>query len=130
MKKLFKTNLLFIILVNLGLLSFSVLADEKIPAKPVETVFNSFIDQGKVVYVINYKNFPHWHTYWKNPGDAGLPTKIETDTPNLEVKEFNWPVPTRYIEEGDILAYGYSDQYSRFFTLEGKTPKELKIKST
>ena len=130
MKKLFKTNLLFIILVNLGLLSFSVLADEKIPAKPVETFFNSFIDQGKVVYVINYKNFPHWHTYWKNPGDAGLPTKIEIDTPNLEIKEFNWPVPTRYIEEGDILAYGYSDQYSRFFTLEGKSPEELKIKST
>lgn len=19
---------------------------------------------------------PHWHTYWKNPGDSGLPTEI------------------------------------------------------
>ena len=22
---------------------------------------------------------PHWHTYWKNPGDSGLPTTLDLD---------------------------------------------------
>ena len=117
------------LLVTLSI-SASLFADEKIPDRPVETFFSSFIDQGKVVYNINYRNFPHWHTYWKNPGDAGLPTKIEIETQGLEIQEYEWPVPTRYIEEGDILAYGYSGDYSRFFSLKGETPSELKVKST
>ena len=24
---------------------------------------------------------PHWHTYWKNPGDSGLPTEINWTLP-------------------------------------------------
>lgn len=116
--------------------SLATFADDKIPDKPVQTSFKSFIDGnlGKVVYVINYRNFPHWHTYWKNPGDAGLPTKIEILNEEVTIDEYEWPVPTRYIEEGDLLAYGYTGDYSRFFSLKnlekGKAPKELKIKST
>ncbi len=121
-----KLKLLLITLMT----SFSVHAEEKIPDRPVETFFKSFIDQGKVVYALNYRNFPHWHTYWKNPGDAGLPTKIEIENEGITIEEFEWPVPTRYIEEGDILAYGYSGDYSRYFSIKGNTPKELKVKST
>ena len=25
---------------------------------------------------LSVKHAPHWHTYWKNPGDSGYPTKI------------------------------------------------------
>ncbi len=117
-------------LLLLAIISFNTIADEKIPDKPVEVFFSSFTDKDKTIYSINYRNFPHWHTYWKNPGDAGLPTKIEVLNENTTIEEFEWPVPTRYIEEGDILAYGYSGDYSRFFTLKGAIPKELKVKST
>jgi DsbC/DsbD-like thiol-disulfide interchange protein len=24
---------------------------------------------------------PHWHTYWKNPGDSGLPTTLQWTLP-------------------------------------------------
>ena len=24
---------------------------------------------------------PHWHTYWKNPGDSGLPTTLQWQLP-------------------------------------------------
>jgi len=35
-----------------------------------------------------------WHTYWKNPGDAGSPTKIEWQLPTgISAGEIQWPLP-------------------------------------
>ena len=34
---------------------------------------------------------PHWHTYWKNPGDSGLPTSLEC--PSWETGETVTPSP-------------------------------------
>lgn len=75
--------------------------------------------QEKELVAISFENAPHWHTYWKNPGDAGLPTKVEfkIDGNPIEVVEMEWPTPKRYIEEGDILAFGYQDRYHAFFQI-------------
>ncbi len=52
---------------------------------------------------------PGWHTYWKNGGDAGLPTRIRWDLPpGFTVGEIEWPVPEKHLESGDLLTYGYS----------------------
>lgn len=38
-----------------------------------------------------------WHTYWKNPGDAGSPTELEWRLPKgWTVSEPAWPVPTAH----------------------------------
>lgn len=50
---------------------------------------------------------PHWHTYWKNPGDSGLPTRLQwTLPPGLDVGEIDWPVPQR-LPVGPLMNYGY-----------------------
>ncbi len=52
-----------------------------------------------------------WHTYWENPGDAGLPTRIEWTLPEGFVAgPIQWPAPKRIIEPGDIHAFGYKGQ--------------------
>ncbi len=68
---------------------------------------------------VSFENAPKWHTYWKNPGDAGMPTKVEfkLDGQAIQLVEKEWPIPLRYIEEGDILAFGYQDRYHAFFEL-------------
>jgi thiol:disulfide interchange protein DsbD len=54
---------------------------------------------------------PGWHTYWKNSGEAGLPTYVEWDLPEgFEVGEIIWPVPEKHIEAGNILTFGYADE--------------------
>ncbi len=54
---------------------------------------------------------PGWHTYWKNGGEAGLPTKIEwTLPPGITAEEIQWPLPHKYIETGDVLTYGYEKE--------------------
>jgi thiol:disulfide interchange protein/DsbC/DsbD-like thiol-disulfide interchange protein len=54
---------------------------------------------------------PGWHTYWKFPGDAGLPTEIKWKLPpGWKAGEIQWPLPLKLEEPGDILTYGYSDE--------------------
>ena len=48
-----------------------------------------------------------WYTYWRNPGDAGLPTSIDWDLPDgFQASEIYWPFPQDYSSE-EIAAYGY-----------------------
>jgi DsbC/DsbD-like thiol-disulfide interchange protein len=40
---------------------------------------------------------PGWHTYWRYPGEAGIPPQIDTSaSANLKSKEVLFPVPERY----------------------------------
>ena len=48
-----------------------------------------------------------WHSYWQNPGDTGLPTRIEWRLPEgAEAGAIQWPAPER-IAFGDLTNYGY-----------------------
>ena len=54
---------------------------------------------------------PHWHTYWKFGGDAGIATEIKWNLPpEWKVGEIQWPTPLRLVEPGDIHVYGYHDE--------------------
>ena len=51
-----------------------------------------------------------WHSYWKNPGDAGESTSIEWDLPaGFEAKSIQWPYPHR-VPFGPMTSYGYSGE--------------------
>ncbi|MGH7023849.1 MAG: protein-disulfide reductase DsbD family protein [Caulobacteraceae bacterium] len=48
-----------------------------------------------------------WHTYWRNPGDAGEATKITwTLPPGWRAGDIVWPTPSR-LPVGPIMNYGY-----------------------
>ena len=54
---------------------------------------------------------PNWHTYWKFPGDAGIPTEIKWKLPaDWKVGEIQWPIPLKITEPGDIQIFGYHDE--------------------
>ncbi|MCX7364962.1 MAG: thioredoxin family protein, partial [Alphaproteobacteria bacterium] len=53
---------------------------------------------------------PHWHTYWKNPGDAGQATDIKWTLPaGATAEAIVWPVPA-VIDVGGVINYGFSDE--------------------
>jgi len=65
---------------------------------------------GTVLVGVHLAQDPGWHTYWKNGGDAGLPTEIAWELPDgWEAGEILWPTPHRYVEAGDLITFGYSD---------------------
>ena len=52
---------------------------------------------------------PKWHTYWKNPGESGLPTEINWKLPNgAKADPIVWPAPD-FFDIGGVINYGYHD---------------------
>ena len=50
---------------------------------------------------------PHWHTYWKNPGDSGLPTTFEwTLPPGFAAGDIEWPTP-QALPVGPLMNFGH-----------------------
>lgn len=76
---------------------------------------------------------PKWHTYWKNPGDAGGPTEIEWQMPKgITVGEIQWPAPERYDAEG-ITTFVYHDEVTLLVPIKLDTQLAsgpLEIKAT
>lgn len=51
---------------------------------------------------------PGWHTYWVNPGEAGLATRARWKLPQgLEEGPLLWPAPEKF-EDGGTVSYGYA----------------------
>src|SRR5436309_2103460 len=66
---------------------------------------------GKPVLVgLKLRMADQWHTYWKNPGDSGLPTRIQWSLPaGWTAGEIQWPYP-RPLPVGPLMNYGYEDE--------------------
>jgi thiol:disulfide interchange protein DsbD len=48
-----------------------------------------------------------WHTYWVNPGEAGLPTTLDWSLPaGWRADAIQWPAPKR-LPVGPLMNYGY-----------------------
>ena len=44
-----------------------------------------------------------WDTYWRTPGDAGLPVTIDTTgSSNLKSASILWPTPERVVKFGSL----------------------------
>ena len=53
---------------------------------------------------------PHWHTYWRLPGDSGLPTTIKWQLPaGFAAGPIEWPVPKR-LPLGPLMNFGYEGE--------------------
>ena len=51
---------------------------------------------------------PGWHTYWRYPGDAGVPPRFDfSGSQNVKAVEVLWPAPQRIAEES-LVAIGYT----------------------
>jgi DsbC/DsbD-like thiol-disulfide interchange protein len=49
-----------------------------------------------------------WHTYWRYPGDAGVPPQFDfKGSQNVKQVEVLWPAPERLPEAGGISIIGY-----------------------
>jgi DsbC/DsbD-like thiol-disulfide interchange protein len=50
-----------------------------------------------------------WHTYWRYPGDAGVPPRIDfTGSRNVRSVAVGWPAPQRIEEDGGLAVIGYT----------------------
>jgi thiol:disulfide interchange protein DsbD len=71
--------------------------DAVVPGQPLEAA-------------LRIKHDPEWHTYWRNPGDSGLPTQLQWQLPvGWSAGPIQWPVPKR-LPVGPLMNYGYEGE--------------------
>jgi thiol:disulfide interchange protein/DsbC/DsbD-like thiol-disulfide interchange protein len=89
--------------------SSSEAATEQVKAQLVASV-DAVRPGDEILVGVQQRIIPHWHTYWKNPGDSGLATRIDYELPaGSTVGEIQWPTP-EHITTGPVTNYGYSNQ--------------------
>ena len=70
------------------------------PARPGDTIWAG----------VDMKMDAGWHTYWKNSGAAGLPTRIEWQLPpGVTAGEIQWPLPEK-LPPAEVTTYGYENE--------------------
>ncbi len=53
---------------------------------------------------------PGWHTYWRNPGESGLPTTLVWKLPpGFVAGDIEWPAP-QVLKAGPLVNYGYEGE--------------------
>ncbi|RMC36127.1 hypothetical protein C9E81_05335 [Paracoccus alkanivorans] len=77
---------------------------------------------GNRVSALELRLEPGWKTYWRNPGDSGLPPSFDwRESENLAEVAFHWPAPEA-IRSGGELTLGYHDLLVLPFTAKPADP--------
>ena len=59
---------------------------------------------------LRIRHDPDWHTYWRNPGDSGLATRLSLDLPaGFQAGAIEWPAPQRLFIP-PLANYGYEGE--------------------
>ncbi len=65
---------------------------------------------GTVTVGVRLRIEPGWHLYWRNPGDAGLATRVAWDLPaGVSAGALRWPAPVAF-GEPPVVGYGYEGE--------------------
>jgi len=52
-----------------------------------------------------------WHIYWRNPGESGLPTRLDWQIEDAAVGPIRWPAPEVFDEQDGLLTtFGYKGE--------------------
>ena len=121
MMTLFSKSFLF--LFNIFLI-WPIFAEPDVPERLVEVALQR-LDQHTLAFTM--RHHPHWHTYWKNPGAAGLPTEIQIE--GLDLEELEWPTPQTHREQADVITFGYEGEITRFFEIKEVLSEKVELKA-
>ena len=54
---------------------------------------------------------PGWHTYWRTPGDSGVPPRFDfSKSENVEAVTVMWPAPMKFDDGAGGTSLGYTQQ--------------------
>src|ERR1700748_639466 len=89
----------YILLLLIGLLTVTPAIAQDAPLKVharLVAEYKAVAHGGTVTVVLEEKIAPGWHTYWKNPGDAGAPSDIQWTLPSgWKAGAMQWQRPQR-----------------------------------
>lgn len=110
MKSTFSKILATILLVLSCSVQAQVVIGEHVDAELVAEM-NGVAPGQNTWIALRLDHMENWHTYWKNPGDAGRATQINWTLPEgVTAGEIVWPTPKRIELPADLVDFGYEDE--------------------
>jgi DsbC/DsbD-like thiol-disulfide interchange protein len=109
-------------IILLIILPFILFAEEKLTNEEKSNLLkvevipqNQYIkNNDSVLIAFKFKMQKHWHIYWVNSGDSGLPTEVKlTLKAGISESELMYPVPEKIPFSG-YTNYGYNDEVILF----------------
>lgn len=84
---------------------------------------------GNFYVVVEFRPKAGWHLYWQNPGDSGMPPKVDFILPEFaSAKSLGFPPPELF-QNPPFTTYGYSKPFKLVFAVHTKdTLKKENIK--
>lgn len=87
--------------------SSAVAQTEQVRAELVAHAPNGARPGSEVWLALKIAHQPHWHTYWKNPGDSGQATQLSWRLPQgVQAGAIAWPTP-QVLRIGSLINYGF-----------------------
>ena len=86
---------------------------------------------GTRIAAIKFSLAPGWKTYWRAPGDAGIPPQFDwSRSDNLRGVGITWPAP-QVFREGGVRTIGYKDELVLPITLAPRRAgKPVRVNAT
>ncbi|WP_300012648.1 protein-disulfide reductase DsbD domain-containing protein [uncultured Roseobacter sp.] len=104
-----KTSMIALTLAGLTALPLS--AQERFAMPVTAQVLPGWVQSdGTRVAAVHLSLEPGWKTYWRAPGDAGIPPSFDwSGSNNLKSASVSWPTP-KVFEENGMRSIGYADE--------------------
>ena len=68
------------------------------------------MENGAHMAAVELRLAPGWKTYWRSPGDAGIPPSFDwSRSKNVKAVRIHWPAPAVFLSNG-MQTIGYHDQ--------------------
>ena len=101
-------------LASFGLASIgfapAAMADSPADMAQIEVLPGWQMENGHQMAAIRITLAPGWHTYWRAPGEAGIPPQFDwSGSKNISAVNVHWPVPKLFSENG-MWYLGYERQ--------------------
>ncbi len=123
-------NIAQISLASLTVLSGPVLAQD--PSQIASAAFLSGWqqDDGSHVAALRFEMEPGWHTYWRVPGQVGIPWEFDwSGSSNLKSVTFEWPRP-EILETFGFVSFVFEEELVlpvRLVPIDSATPIEISL---
>ncbi len=125
---------LFLYCISVIAFSFALAAMDRVAAQAIGSGPEGISDarilegwqekDGAIVAAIRVDLAPGWHTYWRVPGEFGIPPQFDwSRSENLAALSYEWPRPQIY-EEAGMHYFGYEGSLTLPVRLVPKTPNE------
>src|SRR5205823_7777760 len=116
----------FLVVARISILCGLLFAAGALHAAPVKTAHvdaeliseNATIVPGQPLTVaLRLRIEDGWHTYWRNPGDSGLPTTLDWKLPaGFRAAPIEWPAP-KALQVAPLVNYGYRGTVMHLLTV-------------